>query len=112
MRRPTREDIRGRQVIDREGKEIGRVEDLLIDTEQKRVRFLCVEHDGLFGVGAAPLFIPVEAVERITDDEAGIERAERHEVVIDSGAAEEAVHLPRSWSTADEGVCWCAGESG
>ena len=47
---------------------------LLIDTEEKRVRMLRVEHGGLFGIGATPLFIPVEAIERITDDEVGIEQ--------------------------------------
>ena len=70
-----RDDIRGRNVIDREGNEIGRVEDLLIDAEQKRVRLLRVEHGGLFGIGSTSLFIPVETVERITEDGVGIERS-------------------------------------
>jgi sporulation protein YlmC with PRC-barrel domain len=68
------QDIRGRTVVDREGNEIGKVGDLLIDPEQKRVRLLRVEHGGLFGIGATPLFIPVETVERITDDLVGIDR--------------------------------------
>jgi sporulation protein YlmC with PRC-barrel domain len=63
------------QVLDRAGNEIGKVDDLLIDTEHKRVRMLRVEHGGLLGIGTTPLFIPVEAVERITDDEVGIERS-------------------------------------
>ncbi|WP_127507826.1 PRC-barrel domain-containing protein [Actinoplanes solisilvae] len=69
------QDIRGRKVFDRDGNEVGRVDDLLIDTEQKRVRMLRVEHGGLFGVGATPLYIPVEAVDRVTDDEVGIDRS-------------------------------------
>ncbi len=69
------QDIRGRTVVDREGKEIGKVDDLLIDTQQKRVRLIRVEHGGLFGVGSTPLFIPVETVERITDEVVGIDRS-------------------------------------
>lgn len=69
------QDIRGRKVLDRDGDEIGKVGDLLIDTEQKKVRLLRVEHGGLFGIGATPLFIPVEAVERVTDDVVGVDRS-------------------------------------
>ena len=69
------QDIRGRKVLDRDGHEMGRVGDLLIDTELHKVRLVRVEHGGLFGVGATPLFIPVEAVERVTDDEVGIDRS-------------------------------------
>ncbi|GIF01215.1 PRC-barrel domain-containing protein [Paractinoplanes rishiriensis] len=69
------QDIRGRKVLDRDGHEIGKVDDLLIDSEHRKVRLLRVEHGGLFGIGATPLFIPVEAVERITDDEVGIDRS-------------------------------------
>jgi sporulation protein YlmC with PRC-barrel domain len=69
------QDIRGRKVLDRDGDEIGKVEDLLIDTEQKKVRMLRIEHGGLFGIGATPLFMPVEAVERVTDDEVRVDRS-------------------------------------
>lgn len=68
-------DIRGRTVSDREGNEIGEVDDLLIDPEEKQVRLLRVKHGGLFGIGATPLFIPVEAIVRVTDDEVGIDRS-------------------------------------
>lgn len=69
------QDIRGRKVLDRDGNELGKVDDLLIDTDHKRVRMLRVEHGGLFGVGATALYIPVEAVERVTDDDVGIDRS-------------------------------------
>lgn len=68
------QDIRGRKVLDRDGNEIGKVDDLLIDPDQQKVRLLRVKHGGLFGVGATPLFIPVETVERVTEDEVGIDR--------------------------------------
>ena len=70
-----REDIRGRTVLDRDDNEIGKIDELLVDTEHKKVRFLRVKHGGLFGVGATPLFIPVEAVDRVTDHEVGIDRS-------------------------------------
>ena len=69
------QDVRGRKVLDRDGNEIGKVDDLLIDPEQQRVRLLRVQHGGLFGIGATPLFIPAEAVERVTDDEVVIDRS-------------------------------------
>lgn len=68
------EDIRGRTVVDRDGHEIGKVGDLLIDADS-RVRLLRVDHGGLFGVGATPLYIPVEAVEHVTDDEVAVNRS-------------------------------------
>ncbi|WP_328474461.1 PRC-barrel domain-containing protein [Actinoplanes sp. NBC_00393] len=69
------QDIRGRKVLDRDGNEIGKVDDLLIDQEEQKVRLLRVEHGGLFGIGATALFIPVETVERVTDDKVGIDRS-------------------------------------
>jgi sporulation protein YlmC with PRC-barrel domain len=69
------QDVRGRRVLDRDGYKVGKVDDLLIDAERKKVRLLRVEHGGLRGVGASRLFIPVEAVERVTDDEVGIDRS-------------------------------------
>ncbi|WP_199516692.1 PRC-barrel domain-containing protein [Nucisporomicrobium flavum] len=62
------EDIRGRQVRDADGDDLGTVDDLLIDDGEGRVRFLRVAHGGILGFGATASFIPVDAVTRITDD--------------------------------------------
>jgi sporulation protein YlmC with PRC-barrel domain len=62
------EDIRDRKVRDRDGNDIGKVEDLLIDGERHKVRFLLVEQGGILGIGATPLFVPVDAVARVDDD--------------------------------------------
>lgn len=70
------QDIRGRKVVDCDGNEIGKVDDLLIDNEQQKVRLLCVEHGGLLGIGATPLFLPVETVEKIADDKVMIGRSQ------------------------------------
>jgi sporulation protein YlmC with PRC-barrel domain len=66
-------DIRGHKVLDRDGTEIGKVDDLLIDQEHHQVRLLQVAHGGLFGLGATNLFIPVEAVVRVDRGEVGVD---------------------------------------
>lgn len=61
-------DIRGRQVVDADGNELGKVADLLIDDEGRAVRFLVVAHGGILGIGATQSFIPVEAIAHIDAD--------------------------------------------
>ena len=68
------QDVRGRQVVDCEGKEIGRVDELLIDPEREKVQLLRVEHDGLFGVGAGPLYIPADCVDSVSADVVRLDR--------------------------------------
>jgi sporulation protein YlmC with PRC-barrel domain len=65
-------DIRGRKVKDAAGEEIGKVDDLLVDAEEQKVRFLEVASGGLLGLGETKSLIPVEAVARISDDEVHI----------------------------------------
>jgi sporulation protein YlmC with PRC-barrel domain len=84
------DDIRGRKVVDRDGHEIGKVDDLLIDVEHRKVRLLGVAHGGLFGIGATPLFVPVETVERVTDEVVGIDRS-REQVAAAPGYDPELV---------------------
>jgi sporulation protein YlmC with PRC-barrel domain len=62
------EDIRGRDVRDRDGEDLGKVDDLLIDTAEHKVRFLRIEHGGVLGLGATPSFVPVDAITRISGD--------------------------------------------
>ncbi|GAA1618564.1 PRC-barrel domain-containing protein [Actinoplanes couchii] len=68
------QDIRGRKVLDRDRNEIGRIAELLVDAQERQVRLLQVEHGGLFGVGATPLFIPAEAVEEVTETDVSLDR--------------------------------------
>jgi sporulation protein YlmC with PRC-barrel domain len=62
------EDIRDRTVVDRDGEDIGEVEDLLIDAHEKRVRLLEVASGGFLGLGKTKFLLPVEAITRISDD--------------------------------------------
>jgi len=72
------EDIRGRRVKDKDGDDIGQVADLLIDSQDRKVRFLRVEHGGILGFGATASFIPVDAISRITDDDVYITQPRQH----------------------------------
>ena len=62
------EDIRGRDVIDTTGEELGEVDDLFIDDRERKVRFLEVSTGGFLGLGATKFLLPVEAITRITED--------------------------------------------
>src|SRR5215211_3643106 len=62
------EDIRGRMVVDRDGEDLGEVEDLMIDEPEKRVRLLEVASGGFLGLGKTKFLLPVEAITRISDD--------------------------------------------
>ena len=66
------DDVRGREVVDRSGEKIGKVEGLIIDEEERQVRFLEVGSGGVLGLGETKQLIPVEAISSITDDEVQI----------------------------------------
>jgi sporulation protein YlmC with PRC-barrel domain len=72
------EDIRGRTVRDRDGTEIGKVDDLLIDAGVQKVRFIRVESGGFFGVGETKVFIPIDAITMITDVDVWINQSDEH----------------------------------
>jgi sporulation protein YlmC with PRC-barrel domain len=72
------QDIRGRKVADSHGHEIGEIDDLVIDNQEKRVRFLRVASGGFLGLGAQKFLIPIDAVTRIDKDTVQINRAREH----------------------------------
>jgi len=74
----TDEDIRGRNVKDKDGKDIGKVEDLLIDETDRKVRFMLVESGGFLGIGETKVFIPIDAITRITDVDVMINQTHEH----------------------------------
>ena len=69
------EDVRGRAVKDNGGNDIGKVADLLIDEQERKVRFLVVEAGGFLGIGEKETFIPVDAITGISGDEVRIDRS-------------------------------------
>lgn len=67
-------DIRGRDVKDRDGADLGKVKDLLVDETENKVRFLEVASGGFLGIGQDTSLIPVDAITAITDDEVRIDQ--------------------------------------
>ncbi|GAB3259168.1 PRC-barrel domain-containing protein [Arthrobacter pigmenti] len=68
------EDIRGRHVKDKAGEDLGKVDELLIDTNENKVRFLIVASGGFLGLGEQKSFIPVDAVTQVQDEEVRIDQ--------------------------------------
>jgi len=62
------EDIRGLKGLDMAGEELGTVDDLFIDEQERKVRFLEVSSGGFLGLGATKFLLPVDAIARLTDD--------------------------------------------
>jgi CBS domain-containing protein/sporulation protein YlmC with PRC-barrel domain len=62
------EDIRGLKALDLAGEELGTVNDLFIDEQERKVRFLEVSSGGFLGLGATKFLLPVDAISRITPD--------------------------------------------
>lgn len=72
------EDVRGRMVKDKDGQDLGKIEGLMIDDAEHRVRFLEVGTGGILGFGERKSFIPVETITRIAADEIHIDRTRAH----------------------------------
>lgn len=68
------EDIRGRQVVDKDGEEVGKIDALLIDEDERRVRFLEIGSGGFLGIGEEKVLVPVDAVTHVDDDRVHIDR--------------------------------------
>ena len=67
-------DVRGRDVLDASGEQIGEVDDLLVDHAEGQVRMLRVKHGGFLGIGADHFLVPVDAVTSVTADAVHIDR--------------------------------------
>ena len=61
------DDVRGLTVVDRDGEDVGEVDGLLIDEDERRVRFLRVGSGGFLGIGQEKRLIPVDAVTEVGD---------------------------------------------
>ena len=68
------EDIRGYAVKDKDGADVGKIEDLLIDKRENKVRFFVVASGGFLGLGETKSFIPVDAITRIDHEEVHIDQ--------------------------------------
>ena len=73
-----KEDVRGFKVIDSGSNEIGHVDDLIIDESQKKVRFLVVAAGGFLGLGEKRFWLPIDTVEKITDENLYVDTSADH----------------------------------
>jgi len=73
-------DIQEFDVVDKHGLEIGKVNDMMIDTEEKKVRFINVASGGFLGIGEKTFLLPVDAITSIEDHKVHIDRT-RHQIV-------------------------------
>lgn len=60
-------DLRGKDAYDRDGQQIGTVEELYMDQQTKEVRYLDVGAGGFLGIGEKHFLIPLEAVAEVSD---------------------------------------------
>ena len=58
------QDIRGLEVYDANGEQIGSVEDLYVDRDSSLPRFLEVSAGGFLGIGKKHFLIPIEEISR------------------------------------------------
>jgi sporulation protein YlmC with PRC-barrel domain len=68
------EDIRGRHVIDKDGHTLGKIDALLIDDKERKVRFFQVESGGFLGLGEKKSLIPIDTIVSINADEVHIDQ--------------------------------------
>ncbi len=69
------EDIRGMTVKDANDEKIGTVDGLLVDADERKVRFIVVASGGFLGLGEHQSYIPVDAVVSVRDDEVHIDQS-------------------------------------
>ena len=72
------DDMRGRKVTDKDGKDVGKVHDVFVDDRQRKARLLLVEHGGFLGIDEKKSFIPVDAISLTTSDDVYINDTRDH----------------------------------
>ncbi|TQN37419.1 PRC-barrel domain protein [Blastococcus colisei] len=105
-------DVRGRPMVDRSGEDVGRIEDLLIDEQEKKVRLLRVGSGGFLGIGKDHFLVPVDAIESIDEervvvgrDRAGLADAPAY----DPELADDPVYYATLYGWWGYGPYWTAG---
>jgi sporulation protein YlmC with PRC-barrel domain len=68
-------DVRGLDAYDRDGEQIGTVEDLYADEKAREVRFLDIGAGGFLGLGEKHFLIPVEAIQEMSEDQVIIDQS-------------------------------------
>jgi sporulation protein YlmC with PRC-barrel domain len=58
----TNEHILGRKVVDQSGQDVGKVDDLFVDANERRARFIAVKSGDMLGLGGKTVLVPVDAI--------------------------------------------------
>lgn len=93
LENPT-DDIRGRNAFDRHGDKIGDIDGLVVDEDERKVRFIRIGSGGILGIGETKRLVPVDAITRISDNEVHIDRSKEH-------VAESSPYDPKVLKTSD-----------
>ena len=78
------QDLRGLDVYDSNGEQIGTVEDLYVDQEAQFPRFLDVGAGGFLGIGKKHFLVPFEEVSRSVSEEERVVVRQNRDKVLDS----------------------------
>lgn len=106
------EDIRGRTVLDNAGQEIGDVDDLMIDDEGAKVRFLRVAAGGFLGIGEKKFLVPVDAITQIDDKHVHVDQTREHVVggpEYDPAMTRDETHYAETYAHYGYGPFWAPG---
>ena len=90
------DDIRGYEVVDSDGEEIGKVDNMMVDTDEFMVRFINVASGGFLGIGEKTFLLPVDAISAIKDRKIKVSRSRE---ILEKGATydPEMVERPDYW---------------
>ncbi len=69
------QDIRGREVIAKDGEKIGKVDALFVDAAEEKVRFLRLKAGGFLGIGEKSWLVPVDAITSVDKDEVHVDQS-------------------------------------
>jgi sporulation protein YlmC with PRC-barrel domain len=106
------EDIRGYKVADQHGDELGKVDGLLIDAAERKVRFMEVAAGGFLGIGEKTFLLPVDTVTGIADDRVTIDRSREHVTgapAYDPGVTQKASFWEETYGYYGYTPYWSAG---
>lgn len=69
------QDIRGRDVIAKDGKKIGNVDALFVDSAEEKVRFMRLTAGGFLGIGEKSWLVPVDAITSVDKDQVQVDQS-------------------------------------
>ena len=72
------DDLRGRKAVDVNGDEIGEIDGLTMDLQERRLRFIHVGSGEFLGIGEKKVLIPVDAITHVDSDSVRIDKTREH----------------------------------